>query len=231
MISLTEVLIFLHVIFFVYWLGADLGVYYASRFVVNSELSVDARGVAGKIMDFVDLSPRICLVLILPTGVSLMATNNKGATFLSPTLAIAVWIFAFIWLYLVIKNYTAHGDPKVAFLRKIDLAIRYILVVGLIGTSLYVLFASEPFGVTTNPKWLALKVILYSVAIFGGIQIRRALVSFTPAYVKIMSGNSDEASESALKLSLKRSIPWVHLIWLCVAIAAFLGIAKPGAHL
>ena len=231
MISLTEVLIFLHVIFFVYWLGADLGVYYASRFVVNSELSVDARGVAGKIMDFVDLSPRICLVLILPTGVSLMATNNKGATFLSPTLAIAVWIFAFIWLYLVIKNYTAHGDPKVAFLRKIDLAIRYILVVGLIGTSLYVLFASEPFGVTTNPKWLALKVILYSVAIFGGIQIRRALVSFTPAYVKIMSGNSDEASESALKLSLKRSIPWVHLIWLCVAIAAFLGITKPGAHL
>jgi len=27
---------------------------------------------------------------------------------------------------------------------------------------------------------------------------------------------------------MKRAIPWVHLIWLCVIIAAVLGIAKPG---
>ena len=66
-IDFKDVLIFFHIILFVYWLGADLGVYYASKFVVKPELSIDARGMAAKIMEFVDLSPRVAIVLFLPS--------------------------------------------------------------------------------------------------------------------------------------------------------------------
>lgn len=207
-----------------------MGVYYASRFIVKQELSLDARATAAKIMEFVDMSPRVCLVLILPTGVSLMVVDNKGATFLSPLLAIVTWIGALIWLYLVVRNYRSHGDARAALIRRIDLSIRYVLVVVLAAVSLYVLFANNPFGVTTNPRWLALKVLFYSFAIFGGIQIRRTLVAFGPAMGKILAGNSDAEAEGAVVLSLKRSLPWVHTIWFCVLAAAFLGVTKIGAH-
>jgi len=227
---IREILIFVHIVLFVYWLGADLGVYYSSRFVVKQELSLDARGTVAKIMEFIDMSPRICLVLILPSGVSLMVVDNKGATFLSPLLAVATWIAALIWLYLVVRNYHSSGDARAALIRRIDLAIRYCLVAVLTVMSLYVLFAHNPFGVTTNPKWLAMKVLLYSFAIFCGIQIRRKLVTFGPAMGKIMAGNSDSEAEGALVLSLKKSLPWVHTIWFCVLAAAFLGVTKIGAH-
>jgi len=230
-IDFKDVLIFFHIILFVYWLGADLGVYYASKFVVKPELSIDARGMAAKIMEFVDLSPRVALVLFLPSGVSLMAADNQGATFLSPQLAGLTWVGALFWLYLVIRNYRSHGDPKAALVKRLDLAIRYVLVIGMVASSIFVLVTPEPFGVTTNPKWLAIKVIFYAIAISGGIGIRKALVPFGPAFGKIMSGNSDTVSETALTLSLKRAIPWVHLIWASVLISAFLGVTKPGATL
>ncbi len=233
-IELKEIFIFFHIVLFVYWLGADLGVYYASRFVVKPELSIEARGMAGKIMEFVDLSPRVALVLFLPSGISLMAIYERVPLFVKDSkllIIILAWAFGLSWLYLVIRNYRSHSDPKAALIRKVDLFIRYALVILLVAGSIYVLITKEPFGVTTNPKWLALKIIFYSIAISGGIGIRKALVPFGPAFGKIMSGKSDSAAENDLSLSLKKALPWVHLIWICVLAAAFLGVTKPGATL
>ncbi len=68
--------ILLHIVLFAYWLGGDLGVFYSSRFILKPELSTEARGVAVKIMHVVDMSPRICLVLFLPSGITLMAATT-----------------------------------------------------------------------------------------------------------------------------------------------------------
>jgi GT2 family glycosyltransferase len=57
-----------------------------------------------------------------------------------------------------------HGQ---SFRQFVDLYIRYGLIVGLIGMALYTIIASEPFGVTTNPKWLGGKVLVYAIAIAG----------------------------------------------------------------
>ena len=46
-ITLLEVFLFVHVLLFVYWLGADLGVYYTSRFVVDRKLSTETRAITG----------------------------------------------------------------------------------------------------------------------------------------------------------------------------------------
>lgn len=218
--------IVIHVFLLVYWLGADLGVYYSAKFVVKSELSAQTRATVGKILEAVDLSPRVCLILFLPSGISLMTADPHGASFLTWPLAGLAWIFGFIWLYFVVKQYKTHGANKL--LTKIDLWLRYTLIVGLIGTGLYTIFTSEPFGVTTNPKWLGAKVAFYGLAIAGGVGIRKALVPFGPAFGAIASGNSTPEHEAALSSSMAKSLPWVHLIWGCVAICAILGIVKPG---
>ena len=216
----------IHVFLLVYWLGADLGVYYSSKFVVRRDLSNETRAITAKVMEAVDLSPRVCLVLFLPSGISLMSTDPHGASWLTWQLATLSWVLALGWLYMVVTQYRTHG--KNPLLSKVDLYIRYGLIVGLIGMALYTLIASEPFGVTTNPKWLGGKVLVYAIAIAGGVGIRKSLVPFGPAFGSIMSKGSTPEAEEALALSMKRAIPWVHLIWACVIIAAILGIAKPG---
>ena len=233
-ITLLEVFLFIHVVLFVYWLGADLGVYYTSRFVVDRKLSTETRAITGKIMEFVDLSPRICLVLFLPSGISLLALSDKAPAQLADNkyaIMLAAWIAGLAWLYLVIRNYHSHGDTKAAIIKKTDLAIRYLIVAAIFAGGIYTLVADEPFGVTTNPKWLAVKVMFYATAIAGGVGIRKALVPFGPAFGNVLSGKATEADNDALSLSLKNALPWVHLIWFCVLAAAFLGIAKPGANL
>lgn len=233
-ITLLEFFIFIHIVLFVYWLGADLGVYYTSRFVVDRKLSSETRAITGKIMEFVDLSPRICLVLFLPSGISLLALSDKAPATLHDNryaIMLAAWVAGIAWLYLVIRNYHSHGDPKAALIRKTDLTVRYALVAGIYIGGIYTLIADEPFGVTTNPKWLAVKVMFYATAIAGGIGIRKALVPFGPAFGNVLSGKATEADNDALSLSLKNSLPWVHLIWFCVLAAAFLGVTKPGAIL
>jgi len=233
-ITLLEVFLFIHVLLFVYWLGADLGVYYTSRFVVDRKLSTETRAITGKIMEFVDLSPRICLVLFLPSGISLMALYDQVPSIVADNkylIILAAWLAGLIWLYLVIRNYHSHGDPKAAIIKKTDLTIRYLIVTSIFASAIYVLFVDEPFGITTNPKWLAIKVMFYATAIAGGVGIRKALVPFGPAFGKVLAGTQTEADNDALSLSLKKAIPWVHLIWFCVLAAAFLGITKPGAVL
>ena len=185
-------------------------------------------------MEFVDLSPRICLVLFLPSGISLMALYDNSPTFVLDNkylIIIGSWLAGLAWLYLVIRNYHSHGDPKAAIIKKTDMTIRYLIVASIFAGALYTLAVDEPFGVTTNPKWLAIKVMFYATAIAGGVGIRKALVPFGPAFGKVLAGTQTEADNDALSLSLKNALPWVHLIWFCVLAAAFLGIAKPGAVL
>ena len=90
------------------------------------------------------------------------------------------------------------------------------------------LIVDEPFGVTTNPKWLAGKVAAYAICIFGGIMIRVSLRPFGPAFGKLMSEGSSPEVEKGIGGAMSRAVPYVFLIWAMVLVATFLGVVKPG---
>ena len=87
-----------HILLLPYWLGADLGVFYASRFVLKPDLSTQARSVALKIMSVLDMGPRVCLVLFLPSGVSLMAASPYSKGMFGGWKLGAVWLLGLAWL-------------------------------------------------------------------------------------------------------------------------------------
>ena len=45
------------------------------------------------------------------------------------------------------------------------------VIIGTIGAGLFTMLVDEPFGVTTNPKWLGLKVLLYGLTVLAGVLI------------------------------------------------------------
>lgn len=221
--------IFLHIILLTYWLGSDIGVFYASKFVVNPDISPVGRGIAMKIMHLVDLAPRVCLILMLPSGVTLMAASDFGRDlFLGWPLALA-WIGGLAWLAIMLIAFFKSPAKHADLAYRADWIVRVSVTVGLIVVALYALAVAEPFGVETNPKWLAAKVLAYSLCILAGIMIRVSLKPFGPAFAALMATGSTPEIEADIGGAMKRSIPWVYAIWVLVLIAAFLGVVKPGA--
>src|SRR5690606_25166942 len=112
--------IFLHILLVTYWLGSDIGVFYASRFVVNPKVSPAGRSIALKIMNMVDLAPRVCLILMLPSGVTLMAASPLGRDiFYGWPLALA-WIGSLIWLGLMLVDFFKSPAKHADLVHKLD---------------------------------------------------------------------------------------------------------------
>lgn len=228
---MLDVAILFHVLLLTYWLGADLGVFYSSRYMLKPELSVEARTTALRIFAWLDLFPRACLVLFLPSGVTLMALDDYGRDIFMGWPLVLVWLASLAWLALVLGNHFLHGSPHHELVKRLDLLARSTVVVGLLGASVYTLVVDEPFGVTTNPKWLGAKVGLYALAIASGLAIRYQLRPFSPAWGALVARGSSPEVEADLRRSIVGSQPFVAAIWVCVVGAALLGIAKPGANL
>jgi hypothetical protein len=220
--------ILLHLLLLTYWLGGDLGVFYSSRFVLRPELSPAQRTTALKIMAGCDLAPRVCLVLFLPSGVLLMSTRPHGADFLHAWQVGVVWALSLCWLAVALGASLREHD---ALLRRLDLGVRLLVVTALLGIGLYTIVAAEPFGVTTNPKWLGGKVVVYGLAILCGVLIRFRLRPFGPAFAELVTSGSSPDVEGRLRGAIRGSEPFVFGIWLCIATAAVLGVVKPGANL
>ncbi|OPC79658.1 hypothetical protein B4N89_00695 [Embleya scabrispora] len=221
--------ILLHVVLFVFWLGGDLGVFWSSRYVLRSELTPAARHTALQIMLGLDLAPRVCLVLFLPSGVTLMALEPHGADVFTWWNVTLVWLFALLWLALTVHEHVRHGSRPLV--PRVDRWIRFAVVGAMFAAGLYTVAAHEPFGVTTDPRWLGAKVMLYATAIACGLGIRMRLRPFGPAFAELMSKGSNIDVERRLERSIEGCLPFVFGIWISILAAAALGILKPGAHL
>ncbi|MFF5081900.1 hypothetical protein ACFY36_33030 [Actinoplanes sp. NPDC000266] len=225
---MLELFLYLHIVLMVFWLGGDLGVFYSSRFVIDPSLTPAARLTALKIMSGLDLGPKICLILFLPSGLTLIALDAHGAN-LPGWLPVPAWIGALVWVWLM---YTDHHEPgKHPLVRRLDWLIRIAVIAGMAGAGLYTLIASRPFGVDTNPRWLGAKVLLYALAIAAGLGIRRTLRPFGAAFGTVMGGAAGTATETVLRRSVNGCLPYVWTIWLSVLAAGLLGVAKPLANL
>lgn len=217
-------LVLAHVLLFVYWLGGDLGVFYSSRFVTDPSLGREARATAAKIMLAVDLAPRICLILILPVGLTL-AAMKWGLALGGGSLAL-IWVACLVWLVMAVTIYLREGQPLSHQLARIDQAVRWFVIVLVGGTGLWSLFGGGPLE---GQGWLAVKFVLFAVLVFCGLAIRAAIRPFGPAFGRLMQEGSSPEVEAQLGGSVARARPFVLAIWTGLVLAAGLGIFKPPA--
>ena len=211
-----------HLLCFGYWLGADLGVFYSSQSVSNPKLSAEARGTAAKIMMFLDLIPRICLVLILPFGVSLASALGLFP-FSTGTIA-AIWATSLAWMVIVTVVYYAEGRSWAHALGRVDWVIRFSVIFGLLWLA-YAAYTGSS-GIAAAP-WLALKCLLFATVIFSGVCIRWAVKGLHVPFAAIMQGTATPEDDAFVKRAIGRARPFVLYIWLGVFVIGWIGVAKP----
>jgi hypothetical protein len=225
------ILILIHILLLTFWLGGDLGTYYSSKQVARKDLSVDARRISLKIMAFCDMGPRLCMPLFLASGTLLIVADPLGEDL--KWAAIPVVLFVAGWVGLVLIEHNVVGDKPIKRISlKLDYAVRIAVIIGCFAAGLLTIFAAESvFGVTTNPGWLGLKVLLYGATVLCGVLIRLSLKPFPEGFKSLILDGSSEAAEKAIGGSMARATPYVYVIWTLVITIAWLGIAKPGAEL
>ncbi|MEM9289462.1 MAG: hypothetical protein AAGA36_14090 [Pseudomonadota bacterium] len=217
MLSAISWLTLAHVVLFVFWLGADLGVYYTAKYVARPDLEKPERLRFLELLMKLDMFPRSSLILMLPVGFSLAGASGWANL---PTWGLAlIWAIALGWFVLM---WTVHKQPQNLGLKKLDLAVRWAVIAGLVGLAA----VSFVTGDWTGQVWLALKLVLFAVVIALGLLLRGSVALWVQGFGKL--DTEPDAGNALVAKGHKSATKFAHTLWLCLILMAFLGIAKPG---
>lgn len=221
--SLYELTVLAHVILFCYWLGADIGVFYSSKFVIDPSLSRETRLIATRIMMGCDLLPKICMSLMLTVGGILTEFHGISHPWWQ---MVGIILLGPFWLTMVLVLHFKHNASFIPFLTRLDFWFRCFMVVALLISTSY----SWLTGRLDDNPWVAAKLLLFAFLIFCGVMIRIGLKGFGETYVKIIQDNYQEPDNAKMTASLNKVKPWVYAIWVVLVMEAALGIAQPGGE-
>jgi hypothetical protein len=217
-----SLLLLAHLVLFAYWLGGDIGVFYSAYSVCDPKLSKESRTTALKIMMWVDMVPRYCLVSILVVGITM--AGMMGWFALPNGVVPALWIGGAAWLWMVWAIHHHQGKPLAETLRRIDFAVRIVVILAMVGLGLAGLAGAGPI----NQPWLALKALLFGLLVGSGLMIRVMIAPFGPAFGEIMrSAGPAPDAEARLAAAMARARPFVVTIWIGLVAMAYLGAVKP----
>jgi hypothetical protein len=209
----------LHVLMFVYWLGGDLGAFYASFIVLDPNRPPAARAAAANILSNVDMAPRTSLILALPTGITLAGLKGWFGGPLDLAILCLIWGLCAVWMAAAWVIHLRHLPPS-ALLPKLDVAWRFVLLAGL-G---YVVITGDFAGVPIA-GFLRAKCACYGAAVLCGLAIRFQLRPFGPAIGAILRGESTPQAEALVARLMGRAKIFVVLIWISITTAAILGLS------
>lgn len=209
----------LHLLIPIYWLGGDLGAFYGSRFMVDPARSVPERMMALKILNNIDMAPRTTLILAFPTGFGLAVA--KSWIDVPVFAAFAAWALGLAWLAIAWAVHLKHG-PAGAGYKRIDMAIRYVVLAGLIGSGVAGLT-----GAVMLPLFISLKLLALALCISIGLLVRRQLVPLFPAIIALREHGPTPEGDRTIAGVIAVTQPTVVTLWIVVLIACLLGIATP----
>ncbi len=217
-----ELLQFLHIFLFVFWLGPDVGVYAWSRKVVEADASVEQRVVAGQMMARADVIPRMAISLMLTVGGLLSEYvglehpwwQMAGIVLLGP-----------VWLTLVLIAVFRDGTPFGATAERFESWLRWALIVAVPLSVAY----STVTGRLVLAPYVGAKLLLFAVVLLFGYLLRARLAPLRQALAALATTGPTPVQDEAMRVSLSRSRPYSVAIWLALLAAAFLGVLKPGA--
>jgi hypothetical protein len=216
-----SILLFIHILSLVFWLGTDIGVFVLGKFAQNPTYTVDQRLLLLKVALILDMFPRVFMVLSLPTGFQL--ATSLGAIESHPILTAGVWVFSSFWLAVVLTGLLRHDQPAGQNAKKVEKVIHFVLLAILGWAAISSLLGNGPITTT----WIAAKVLMYALLFVVMPLLEK---SFMPAVLGFMSLETEGSSaelENQIRGGMDRTYVWVLAIYVIVLVTAFIGVAKP----
>ncbi|HEY5754205.1 MAG TPA: hypothetical protein VIU34_00200 [Steroidobacter sp.] len=219
---LYPTLVYLHLLLFVLWLGADVGVFVLGQHFRKRELyTLDQRIALLKLLVQVDMVPRTAWALMVPMSLSVVSIGGFWAA--PGWLLATAWLTGLVWLWLVWDAHLHDQTPRAARNRKIEFWLKCFIMVGY----LWIGVQSLATGAPLIPTWLALKAFLFGVIFAAAIMIDVAFKPVGPQLVRLLKEGSSDATEKPLRATMDRTRWWVWAVYLLLVITSYLGAVKP----
>lgn len=215
-------LVYVHLLLFVLWLGADVGVFVLGQhFRKRTVYTLDQRIALLKLLVIVDLTPRTAWALMVP--LSLTVSYMGGWWELPVAIVWVTWAIAAFWLWLVFDAHAHDMTPRAAQRRKWEGWLRYALAAGYLWLGVASVLTGHPIAV----GWLAWKALLFGLIFIAAIMID---VSFKPVgglLGKLLTDGSSDETELPLLSVMNRTRIWVWCVYALLLATAWLGVVKP----
>lgn len=215
-----NLLLFIHILLLVYWLGADLGVMILGKQVKRTDLSFEQRALLLQMAMVIDFTPRIAFIAMFPVGYALSARLG-----LVPGDAIIQWslvLVALAWLVLVLTTLRSEGTSRGAFLQKVQ--VGYLFLLGLLLVALGAHSLGTEGGLFAQ-NWLAAKVLLFGLICFCAIGIDWAFKPLVVAFPQLAQGSTPEL-EKVISGSMDNALRFVYALYGLLIIIAWLGVSR-----
>ena len=212
--TLFEVWKFLHILMFVGWVGADMGVFLSAKKATDPKWSFESRMLFLHMALRIELIPRTMWKAALPLGV--MLSVDMGLLDIGTAGIASVWIFTIIWWALSMTGAFYYDRPMGHQLAKIANFITGCVGVSLIAVAIASSMGNGPFD--PDATWLLWKVGLYGMINLTCLAI---VVTFDPigaAFGRIaVEGSTPEIEGQITKIFNISAFP----IWTTYALVVF----------
>ncbi|WP_373487406.1 hypothetical protein [Blastomonas sp.] len=215
-------LVFVHLLLFVLWLGADVGVFLLGQhFRKRHAYTLDQRLVLLKLLVLVDMTPRSAWALMVP--VSLSVLRGGGWWDVPIALLAGAWVIGGIWLWLVWDAHAHDQTPRAARDRRYENLIKYAL------TAFYLWLGGQSLliGAPLGAGWLAWKALLFGLIFVAAIMIDVSFKPVGPQLIRLIREGSSDATEIPLRRTMDRTRIWVMAIYVLLVVTAWMGVVKP----
>jgi len=213
---------FVHLLLFVFWLGADVGVWLSMWFIRDQRLSFETRVALIRLAFIIDLAPRFAFALMIPVGTEL--ARGIGALPVSAALRTAAWLLGLGWCLLHALLLLRKGTPLAAALRRVNVAFEATSGLGLVGAALFAL------GNVDNridvPDWFALKLLLFGTVFLVVLGIDTRFQPFTMLLATAPQGPTP-AQDARIRRATNQTLVWALLLYALIVAIAWLGKLKP----
>lgn len=220
MITLYSVLVFFHILLFVFWLGGDLGVAILGDHFRKRTYSIEERLTILKLLVINDLGPRFAWALMIASTISLVAAGGYWDV---PLWGVALsWIVSIAWVWLVITIHNAGQTPRGATLRRVEFYLKWMLAAFYLVLGGISLITDGPLAA----NWLASKALIFGLVFVAAIMIDVMFKPVGPALQRLLAEGSSDETEGNLLRIMNRSRLWVRITYLLLVIVAFIGSTK-----
>lgn len=215
-------LVYLHLLLFVLWLGADVGVFLLGQnFRRRDTYDLPQRLILLRLLVSLDMVPRSAWALMVPVSLSVGVAGNWFAL---PGWAVAAsWLVAAAWLFLVWDAHGKDGTPRAARDRRIE----FWLKVALAGFYLWLGIFSLELEWPIPHAWLAWKALLFGAIFVAAIMIDVRFKPVGPQLMRLVNEGSSDATEAPLLATMNRTRNWVWTVYALLVVTSWLGVAKP----
>ncbi|MBL8630701.1 MAG: hypothetical protein JNM81_13780 [Rhodospirillaceae bacterium] len=217
----AEIWGYIHILLFVFWLGADVGVFISAIFAKNPKYSFETRMTVLQAGMIVDQFPRVCFALILPVGLHL--TKELQLHPITTGMLVGGWVIGLSWIAVIFTIGANQGKPIAEILSKVQFGFQAVM--GLVFTiiGLNSLATDSPL----SQPWFAVKILLFGLVFWAALAIDLCFRPFLAPFMEIGQLGSTPEREEAVSRAINNTLVAVFTLYVLIAVIAFLGKVKP----